>query len=358
MLWCLALGPQVALAALAEACEGWGAPLSAYGLRCARAASGWRLQQLQSFAGGVEPEELTELVVRQPELFDDQEVKVLWEDEQLMGIHKPWGMRVYLPKDQEGKPYRRGSGCKNACKRGVVARTWPDEPTVHDWLKEHRGGGHMCHRLDFATSGLMLVAKSSRAAGKVQRLFRRREVTKTYQALVLGRVPWARRVVRARLADGPGFARRLAADGQPAETWARRLRQGWWPRAPPWHGGCCAPGAVARPLSRLEASLLELSPSTGRRHQLRLHLVHAGHPILGDDSYGGQPYGRRGSCYRPLRVGNATENQPSKAFFRMFLHSERLKFQWMGSELVISDPVDWCSLLLHQEKKPLESIAT
>ena len=207
--WALCPG---AAASLVEACAAWGAPLSAYGLRCVREASGWRLKQLQSFAGGVEPEELTELVVRQPELFEDQEVKVVWEDEQLMGIHKPWGMRVYLPKDQEGKPQR----------------AWEGELTVHDWLMEHRGGGHMCHRLDFATSGLMLVAKSSSAAGEVQRLFRRREVTKSYQALVLGRAwdgasAWCRRRWRTARAS-PAVWRRRASERRPG------------------HGGCCAAG--------------------------------------------------------------------------------------------------------------------
>lgn len=97
------------------------------------------------------------------QVFTDASVKKLWEEDGLLAIHKPWGMRVYLPQDDAGHRYR----------------TWPEELTVHDWLREMypTQRTHMCNRLDFATSGLMLVALNQNAAKHTSALFRQRKVT-------------------------------------------------------------------------------------------------------------------------------------------------------------------------------------
>ncbi|CAJ1430330.1 unnamed protein product [Effrenium voratum] len=128
-------------------------------------------------------------------------------------------------------------------------------------------------------------------------LFEKRRVQKFYLALVLGHPPWKSEVhLTDRLCDGEGFARRLAAEeetGEEAETFAELLKVGLWPKGP------CS-------RAPLPVALVRLRLMTGRRHQIRLHLSGAGFPVLGDDTYGGNPWGDRAGSYR------------------MFLHSHRL----------------------------------
>ena len=122
------------------------------------------------------------------------------------------------------------------------------------------------HRLDRDTSGLLVVAKTARAAAELTRAFRRHEVDKLYWALVAGRAP-RRGVIDEPLAKQPGpRGERMAADetGQTARTTYR---------------------VVAR--AGKVASWLALKPMTGRTHQLRAHCALIGAPILGDAKYGG-----------------------------------------------------------------------
>lgn len=134
-------------------------------------------------------------------------------------------------------------------------RRWPDALVVH--------------RLDMATSGLLLMARSARMQRAFSQAFAAGQVDKRYQAIVAGRVPLPDSD------DGWGdIDLPLAAD------WPRRPRQ----QVPPTGG---------RP-SRTRWSILEhgpgwtrleLAPLTGRTHQLRVHLQAIGHPILGDALY-------------------------------------------------------------------------
>ena len=124
----------------------------------------------------------------------------------------------------------------------------------------------LVHRLDRDTSGLLVVAKTARAAAELTRAFRRHEVDKLYWALVAGRPP-GRGVIDEPLAKQPGArGERMAADetGQAART---------------------AYQVVAR--AGKVACWLALKPLTGRTHQLRAHCALIGAPILGDSKYGG-----------------------------------------------------------------------
>ncbi|CAJ1352271.1 unnamed protein product, partial [Effrenium voratum] len=159
------------------------------------------------------------------EVLTDYAVRKLWEEDGLVAIHKPWGMRVYLPRDEQGQRYR----------------CWPEEVTVHDALREMLPCTkiRLVHRLDYATGGLMLAATSKKAAAEAWRLFKERRVAKVYVALVLGWPPWQHSLLRAGLLDGPegAFARRAVsagtaeeAEAETAETDVRVLKRGMWPK--------------------------------------------------------------------------------------------------------------------------------
>ncbi|MCB9759708.1 MAG: RluA family pseudouridine synthase [Alphaproteobacteria bacterium] len=141
---------------------------------------------------------------------------------------------------------------------------WPVHPNDgHDddllgWLRRSVPGSEALapvHRLDLATSGLVLFAKSAERRAQLAATFARGEVLKTYLAVVHGRAR-SKGVVQRALKDG----RR----GRPLRAITRYRR-----------------------VSLLGSfTLVELNPSTGRKHQLRRHMQGIGHPIVGDPRYG------------------------------------------------------------------------
>ena len=131
------------------------------------------------------------------------------------------------------------------------------------------------HRLDQVTSGLMVFARSKAAQAHLSAQFAQREVHKRYSAWVEGCVLEDRGSIDLPLiCDWPNRPRQKVDFelGKPALTHWLVLQRN-------------SDGAAAR-------TLLELTPVTGRSHQLRLHLATIGHPIVGDDFYGAQPAAR------------------------------------------------------------------
>jgi 23S rRNA-/tRNA-specific pseudouridylate synthase len=137
-------------------------------------------------------------------------------------------------------------------------RLTPDALTVRPGL---------AHRLDRATSGLMVVAKTDAALSRLTIAFQNRLVEKRYRALVLGEVAPDRGWVAAPIGRNPDSRPRwwVRPEGRAAETRYRVLRR--------------AAGVT----------LLDLEPLTGRTNQLRIHCAWLGHPIAGDTEYGGVP---------------------------------------------------------------------
>ncbi len=124
------------------------------------------------------------------------------------------------------------------------------------------------HRLDQATSGLMLFARGAQAQRRLSMAFEARAVAKQYVAVVHGKVDGAEGEIAAPLMlDWPNRPRQIVSleNGKPALTRWRLLEHN-----------------AAR-------SLLLLEPVTGRSHQLRVHLQSIGHPIVGDTLYAGEP---------------------------------------------------------------------
>lgn len=166
---------------------------------------------------------------------------VVHADAQLVVVDKPAGL-LSVPG--------RGEHLRDCATTRVQAR-WPDALTVH--------------RLDMATSGLLVLGRGAEAQRRLSAAFATRQVEKTYVALVDGHPA----------ADAGEMAWPLACD------WPNRPRQ----IVDPLHG---KPALTRwRVLERRAdgCSLVELAPVTGRSHQLRVHLMTLGHPILGDTLY-------------------------------------------------------------------------
>jgi 23S rRNA pseudouridine955/2504/2580 synthase len=142
----------------------------------------------------------------------------------------------------------------------------------------------LVHRLDKDTSGILLVARTPRAAAFFSKSFSGRTARKVYWALVVGVPPVADGMIDLPLAKQPGSGgEKMHVDesegGQPART---RYR------------------VIERAGNR--AAWIELQPLTGRTHQLRVHMLAIGHPIVGDGKYGGQDAFLTGAISRKLHL--------------------------------------------------------
>jgi 23S rRNA pseudouridine1911/1915/1917 synthase len=152
------------------------------------------------------------------------------------------------------------------------------------------------HRLDRDTSGLLVVAKTQSAHEHLSDQFRAREVFKSYVALVHGRVREESGRIEEPLARDPRLRTRMAVvrGGRPALSLYR----------------------VRRAYERF--TLLDVQIKTGRTHQIRVHLAHLKHPVVGDKVYNGG----RDATVPDVRVRAAI-----RAMGRQFLHAERLGFR-------------------------------
>jgi 23S rRNA pseudouridine1911/1915/1917 synthase len=202
----------------------------------------------------------------------------------------------------------------------LVHPTRPDgATTLLGWLQAKFPGEFVAlvNRLDRETSGTVLVARSPGAASGLGTLTMRREVQKDYLALVTGRVETEDGVI-----DAP-LGRVGLSDTNP--IWLKR--------------GVVAGGAAARTLfwrlaANDRASLLRLRGETGRLHQLRVHLAHLGHPLIGDKIYGPDP-----DLYlRFIAEGWTDAHEKLLGLRRHALHAHTLRFPWQGAEQTFTAP--------------------
>ncbi len=217
---------------------------------------------------------------------------VLYEDEDVIVVNKPAGMVVHA-----------GAGAA----RGTLVNA-----LLHHFGKLSSLGGNLrpgiVHRLDRGTSGAMVVARNDVAHRLLAEQFRSRAVSKTYIALLHGRMSRDAGTIERPISRDPQRRTRMTArlgHGRAAQTrWRVLLRLG-------------------------NLSLIEAEPRTGRTHQIRAHFAAAGHPLVGDTLYGAP---------RQVRAGGASLNPLG----RVFLHAARLSFAHprTGATIEVRAPLD------------------
>ena len=238
------------------------------------------------------------LPARPQTLVPPREFPLLYEDEQLLAINKPAGVAVH-----------GGSGVSF----GVIEQLRCARPDAA-FLE-------LVHRLDKETSGVLLLAKKRSALTALQDQFRARDTAKRYVALVAGAWPASLKVIDHALhkgtdADGERHVRVVAADHSEGRRSITLVR-------------------VERKFSGF--TLLDVTLKTGRTHQIRVHLAHAGHAIVGDPKYG------------DFALNKAVARE--QRFARMFLHARELAFDHpvSGARITLNAtlPAD-CATLLSQ----------
>ncbi|MGU3523131.1 RluA family pseudouridine synthase [Enterobacteriaceae bacterium C23F] len=174
------------------------------------------------------------------------EIEILYQDEHLLLINKPSGLLSLSGKN----PLNLDS--------------------VHYRLVQNYPGCTLVHRLDFGTSGLMVVARNKAINAALCQQFSAREVTKGYSALLCGHVEVDEGIIDAPIAKDPALFPRMAIcpeNGKPARSRYRVVERFYQ--------------------NDVALTRVELLPETGRTHQLRIHCQYLGHPIAGCDLYGG-----------------------------------------------------------------------
>ncbi|MGL4430530.1 MAG: RluA family pseudouridine synthase [Silvania sp.] len=196
------------------------------------------------------------------------QIETLYQDEHLVLINKPAGLLSLSGKNPQNLD------------------------SVHHRLVQIFPGCTLVHRLDFGTSGLMVIARNKPINAALCQQFSQRTVSKVYSALLCGHLEKDEGVIDAAIAKDPALFPLMsicAITGKPARSRYRVIER--------------LDREQEGPLTRVE-----LTPETGRTHQLRIHCQQLGHPILGCDLYGGL-------------LPPGTEDTP-----RLMLHASELHF--------------------------------
>ena len=235
----------------------------------ARMEAGQVLRLPPHLKDGVEAAPRPSVPAASPRLRAEFDAMVVAGDADWIAINKPSGLAV-----------QGGSGTTRHVD-GMLQALAGDDP---DRMR-------LVHRIDKDTSGLLLLARGRAAARRLTSSFADRDMEKTYLALVAGAAPADLRITDPLAKGGrAGFeTMTVDPDGQPADSEMRRID--------------AAGNAFA---------LVALRPHTGRTHQLRVHMAHAGHPIVGDGKYGGTR-------------GDAAAHPGGALARRLHLHAWRLR---------------------------------
>lgn len=228
---------------------------------------------------------------------EDIPIDIVYEDEHLVVVDKPAGLVVH---PATGHP--SGTLVNALLERlgSLSSIGLPNRPGI-------------VHRLDRDTSGLLVVARRDEAHQSLSAALSRRQVGRRYLAATWGRLEPEEVTIDRPIARDPTDRKRMAVveDGRPSITHIRRLER--WPAA----------------------DLLAVRLETGRTHQIRVHLRHSGHPVVGDPIYG--PGWERGMS----GAGGVWATELARRTGRLFLHAARLSFKHpiSGVQLTFTSPL-------------------
>jgi len=186
------------------------------------------------------------------DVIPDIDLPIIYEDDDCVVMNKPVGVLTHT----------QGEFNKEATVASFLRKKVAD-------IGGERAG--IVHRLDRPTSGVIIGAKNPEALSVLQKQFAQRKTKKTYMAIVEGHLKEAEAIIDMPIERNPRAPAtfRVGANGKSAVTHYKVIQ------------------------TTATASLVELKPETGRTHQLRVHLAHIGHPIIGDPLYGKGAHGDR-----------------------------------------------------------------
>ncbi|HYI45942.1 MAG TPA: RluA family pseudouridine synthase [Actinomycetota bacterium] len=243
------------------------------------ARPGQRLEAGQTIAGEIPPAAIAE-----PQA-EDIPITIRYSDEKVLVVSKPAGIVTHPARGNEG---------------GTLVNALLGLGGPLSGARSIRPG--IVHRLDKDTSGLLLVAKDDTAHETLLDAMRRREIERRYLALVRGRLGAGTGTIEAPIGRHPARRKLMAVTpgGRPSVTHYSEIE------------------------ATDELSLLEVKLETGRTHQIRVHLAHVGHPVVGDRTYGGS-----GDLSQRLGLD------------RFFLHAWKLGFPHPddGRRIEVTDPL-------------------
>ncbi|KKT22474.1 MAG: Pseudouridine synthase [Parcubacteria group bacterium GW2011_GWB1_43_8b] len=223
--------------------------------------------------------------------------EIVFENEDLIVLNKPAGLLMH------------GDGKGESTLADWLVVNFPEVISVGDKPEERPG---IVHRLDRDTSGIVLIPRNQAYFEYLKDLFARGKVQKTYLAIVKGILKEAEGRIDVPISLKPGTTKRTVHGGKMTKDAVTEYR-------------------VAQQFSN--AALIEVSPKTGRTHQIRVHMASIGHPVLGDTLYGSK---------------KNEEQAP-----RQMLHAHSLEFELepgKAMKLTADPPRDFESFLEKLEK--------
>lgn len=210
---------------------------------------------------------------------EDIPLTVLYEDEELIVINKQAGLVVHPAGEK--KTQTLVNALLNHCGEEILK------------IGGNERGG-LVHRLDKDTSGVMVIAKTEKTHNEIARQFKEREIEKTYIALAWGIIKEDSGEINTPIGRSIGDRRKMS-------IFSAKARESM---------------TLFTVKERFDDfSLLELELKTGRTHQIRVHLSSLGHPIIGDEVYGGEK-----------RLASSSLQEIKDKITRQLLHAHKLKF--------------------------------